>query len=172
MTNKKNNGYIINHDEQTITITNKGTGILSITKLKVCDDPNATLGELTAEDLIPALASLGYETEPVEAEAVLNITVQAGDQTVTAQLTATGIEGESHTFTAAEIKAAAEAALPEGYTLDGVTFEEVTVVCGAQGETSYTAAAVQNPTPDQPTKVLQKLLAVIKNIFERLFRWL
>lgn len=157
---------------QTITITNKGTGILSITKLKVCDDPNATLGELTAEDLIPALVSLGYETEPVEAEAVLNITVQAGDQTVTAQLTATGIEGESHTFTAAEIKAAAEAALPEGYTLDGVTFEDVTVVCGAQGETSYTAAAVQNPTPDQPTKVLQKLLAVIKNIFERLFRWL
>ena len=157
---------------QTITITNNGTGILSITKLKVCDDPNATLGELTAEDLIPALVSLGYEAEPVEAEAVLNITVQAGDQTVTAQLTATGIEGESHTFTAAEIKAAAEAALPEGYTLDGVTFEDVTVVCGAQGETSYTAAAVQNPTPDQPTKVLQKLLAVIKNIFERLFRWL
>lgn len=161
-----------NETEQTITITNNGTGILSITKLKVCDDPNATLGELTAEDLIPALVSLGYETEPVEAEAVLNITVQAGDQTVTAQLTATGIEGESHTFTAAEIKAAAEAALPEGYTLDGVTFEDVTVVCGAQGETSYTAAAVQNPTPDQPTKVLQKLLAVIKNIFERLFRWL
>lgn len=158
--------------EQTITITNTGNGILSITELKICDDPNATLGELTAEDLIPALVSLGYETEPVEAEAVLNITVQAGDQTVTAQLTATGIEGESHTFTAAEIKAAAEAALPEGYTLDGVTFEDVTVVCGAQGETSYTAAAVQNPTPDQPTKVLQKLLAVIKNIFERLFRWL
>lgn len=161
-----------NETEQTITITNNGTGILSITKLKVCDDPNATLGELTAEDLIPALVSLGYETEPVEAEAVLNITVQAGDQTVTAQLTATGIEGESHTFTAAEIKAAAEAALPEGYTLDGVTFEDVTVVCGAQGETSYTAAAVQNPTPDQPTKVLQKLLAVIKNIVKRLFRWL
>lgn len=161
-----------NETERTITITNKGEGILSITKLKVCDDPNATLGELTAEDLIPALVSLGYEAEPVEAEAVLNITVQAGDQTVTAQLTATGIEGESHTFTAAEIKAAAEAALPEGYTLDGVTFEDVTVVCGAQGETSYTAAAVQNPTPDQPTKVLQKLLAVIKNIFERLFRWL
>lgn len=158
--------------EQTITITNTGNGILSITELKICDDPNATLGELTAEDLIPALVSLGYEAEPVEAEAVLNITVQAGDQTVTAQLTATGIEGESHTFTAAEIKAAAEAALPEGYTLDGVTFEDVTVVCGAQGETSYTAAAVQNPTPDQPTKVLQKLLAVIKNIFERLFRWL
>lgn len=158
--------------EQPITITNTGNGILSITELKICDDPNATLGELTAEDLIPALVSLGYEVEPVDAEAALNITVQAGDQTVTTQLTATGTAGESHTFTAAEIKAAAEAVLPEGYTLDGVTFEDVTVVCGDQGETSYTAAAVQDPTPDQPTKVIQKLLAVIKNIFERLFRWL
>ncbi|MGM9670616.1 MAG: family 20 glycosylhydrolase [Oscillospiraceae bacterium] len=157
---------------QTITITNKGEGILSITELKICDDPNATLGELTAEDLIPALVSLGYEVEPVDAEAALNITVQAGDQTVTTQLTATGTAGESHIFTAAEIKAAAEAVLPDDYTLDGVTFEDVTVVCGEQGETSYTAEAVQNPTPDQPTKVLQKLLAVIKNIFERLFRWL
>lgn len=48
--------------EQTITITNTGSGILSITKLKICDDPNATLGTLTAEDLIPALVSLGFET--------------------------------------------------------------------------------------------------------------
>lgn len=47
---------------QSITITNTGSGILSITKLKICDDPNATLGTLTAEDLIPALVSLGFET--------------------------------------------------------------------------------------------------------------
>lgn len=46
--------------EQTITITNTGNGILSVTKLKICDDPNATLGTLTADDLIPALVSLGY----------------------------------------------------------------------------------------------------------------
>lgn len=52
--------------EQTITITNNGNGILSITKLKICDDPNATLGTLTAEDLIPALVSLGFETTPNE----------------------------------------------------------------------------------------------------------
>ncbi|MGN0998728.1 MAG: family 20 glycosylhydrolase, partial [Faecousia sp.] len=57
----------------TITITNTGSGILSITKLKVCDDPNAALGSLTAEDLIPAMLSLGFEsesgsTEPTEPE--------------------------------------------------------------------------------------------------------
>ena len=44
----------------TITITNKGDGILAVTKLKICDDPTAALGTLTADDLIPALVSLGY----------------------------------------------------------------------------------------------------------------
>ena len=46
---------------QTITITNTGDGILAVTKLKICDDPNATLGTLTADDLIPALVSLGFK---------------------------------------------------------------------------------------------------------------
>ena len=45
----------------TVTITNNGDGILSITKLKICDDPNAALGTLTADDLIPALVSLGFK---------------------------------------------------------------------------------------------------------------
>lgn len=51
--------------EQTITITNTGSGILSVTKLKVCDDPNAALGTLTEEDLTDALVSLGLQ-DPVE----------------------------------------------------------------------------------------------------------
>ncbi|MCF2652503.1 exo-alpha-sialidase [Anaeromassilibacillus senegalensis] len=46
---------------QTITITNTGTGILSITLVKICDDPNAAFASLTEEDLIPALLSLGFE---------------------------------------------------------------------------------------------------------------
>ena len=48
-------------NEQTITITNTGTGILSITLVKICDDPNAAFASLTEEDLIPALLSLGFE---------------------------------------------------------------------------------------------------------------
>lgn len=47
--------------EKVITITNKGTGILSITLVKICDDPNAAFASLTEEDLIPALLSLGFE---------------------------------------------------------------------------------------------------------------
>lgn len=56
----------------TITITNTNTntesdtntGILSVTKLKVCDDPNASLSSLTEEALIPAMLSHGYEKKP------------------------------------------------------------------------------------------------------------
>lgn len=155
--------------EQTITITNNGAGILAITKLKVCDDPNATLGELTAEDLIPALVSLGYEAEPVEATATLNITVQAGGETLTTTLTATGTEGESHTFTAAEIQAAVEVLeLPEGYTLDGVTFEDVTVTCGEASDASFTAAEIPAPTPVSP---LQKIVQIAVKIIRKIVSW-
>lgn len=158
-----------NASEQTITITNKGAGILAITKLKVCDDPNATLGELTAEDLIPALVSLGYEAEPVEATATLNITVQAGGETLTTTLTATGTEGERHTFTAAEIQAAVEALeLPEGYTLDGVTFEDVTVTCGEASDVSFTAAESPAPTPVSP---LQKIIQIAVKIIRKIVSW-
>lgn len=155
--------------EQTITITNNGDGILAITKLKVCDDPNATLGELTAEDLIPALVSLGYEAEPVEAAATLNITVQAGGETLTTTLTATGTEGERHTFTAAEIQAAVETLeLPEGYTLDGVTFEDVTVTCGEASDASFTAAESPAPTPVSP---LQKIIQIAVKIIRKIVSW-
>lgn len=154
---------------QTITITNNGAGILAITKLKVCDDPNATLGELTAEDLIPALVSLGYEAEPVEATATLNITVQAGGETLTTTLTATGTEGERHTFTAAEIQAAVETLeLPEGYTLDGVTFEDVTVTCGEASDVSFTAAESPAPTPVSP---LQKIIQIAVKIIRKIVSW-
>lgn len=162
-------GKAENASEQTITITNKGAGILAITKLKVCDDPNATLGELTAEDLIPALVSLGFEAEPVEAAATLNITVQAGGETLTTTLTATGTEGERHTFTAAEIQAAVEVLeLPEGYTLDGVTFEDVTVTCGEASDASFTAAESPAPTPVSP---LQKIIQIAVKIIRKIVSW-
>lgn len=157
-----------NASEQTITITNKGAGILAITKLKVCDDPNATLGELTAEDLIPALVSLGFEAEPVPATATLNITVQCGDKAIPVTLTAEGMSNETHTFTAAEIKAAVEQALPEGYTLDGVTFEDVTVTCGEASDVSFTAAEIPAPTPVSP---LQKIVQIAVKIIKKIVSW-
>ena len=128
--------------EQTITITNTGNGILSVTKLKVCDDPNATLGTLTEEDLIPAMLSLGFEKnpngsgttapiDPVEppvgpeepevtyADASLTVSLvdYTGKQVASAELTANGVEGEAEAFTAEEVLAAAKAQMPKGYVL-------------------------------------------------------
>ena len=45
----------------TITITNNGDNLLSITDLKICDDPNAAFVALTAEDIEEALYAMGYE---------------------------------------------------------------------------------------------------------------
>lgn len=52
--------------QQIITITNNGGGILSVTKLKVCDDPNASLASLTWEDLANALVELGIGENPID----------------------------------------------------------------------------------------------------------
>ena len=45
----------------TVTITNNGNNLLSITDLKICDDPNAAFVALTAEDIEEALYAMGYE---------------------------------------------------------------------------------------------------------------
>lgn len=155
----------------TVTITNTGNGVLSITLVKAFrSDVQATamFAPLTADDLVPALMSLGYKTEPVQADAVLTIAVQAGSQTLTTTLTASGTEGESHTFTAAEIRAAAEqVALPEGYTLDGVTFEDVTVQYGVQGGTSVQAVQTQAPTPEPQPTLAERIMALAKELVRR-----
>lgn len=156
---------------QPITITNTGDGILSITELKLfgADTSAASVEPLSAPALTRALMSLGYEAEPVEAAATLNITVQAGGETLTTTLTATGTEGERHTFTAAEIQAAVEALeLPEGYTLDGVTFEDVTVTCGEASDASFTAAEIPAPTPVSP---LQKIVQIAVKIIKKIVSW-
>ena len=140
--------------EQTITITNNGEGILSVTKLKVCDDPNAALASLTWDDLANALEALGISgdpngskptdptdpvaptdpvvpTDPVEppvepeepavtyADAALTVSLvdYTGKQVASAELTANGVVGETETFTAEEVLAAAKAQMPKGYVL-------------------------------------------------------
>lgn len=49
----------------TIQITNNGTKILSVTLLKICDDPNAAFVELTAED-IESILFVNNEVETPE----------------------------------------------------------------------------------------------------------
>ena len=166
----------------TITITNNSDSILSVTKLKICDDPGATLGELTEEDLIPALVGMGYEPEPEEpvveyADATL--TVEVNGQTAT--LTKNGVVGESATFTAEEIEAAAKDLVPEGYELKGQA-EAVTVVYGESDTVTFSAEEIptepeepeepEQPTepeePEQPSKPANIISAVIR-LIDRIF---
>lgn len=122
--------------EQTITVTNKGSGILAITKLKICDDPNATLGALTEEDLIPALLSLGFEAEPETAYADATLTVRVGKAVTT--LTKTGVAGESATFTAGEIRAAVSALVGRDCGQVKPAYRDITVAYGESRTVTFT----------------------------------
>lgn len=159
-------------NDGVVAITNNGEGILSITEVKVIGASASTasvFAPLSANDLMPALLSMGFESEPVAATATLNITVQCGDKAVPVTLTADGMSGDTHTFTAAEIKAAVEKALPEGYNVDDVTFSDVTVTCGESADVSFTAAQTQ--TPDVPTSTIGKIIAVAKRVINRIIGW-
>ncbi|MGM9586577.1 MAG: exo-alpha-sialidase [Candidatus Limivicinus sp.] len=167
---------------KTVTITNNSGGILSITKLKICDDPGATLGELTEEDLIPALVGMGYELDPEEpvveyADATLTVVVNEKSTT----LTQNGVKGETATFTAAEIEAAAQSLVPDGYELKGQA-EAVTVVYGESATVTFSAEEIptepeepeepEQPTepeePEQPSKPANIISAVIR-LFDKIF---
>lgn len=169
--------------EKTITITNNGSGILAITKLKICDDPNATLSTLTTEDLTDALVALGItETEPIEPEepeviyADATLTVQVNHEATI--LTKNGVIGESAMFTAAEVQAAAEALVADGYELKDVTYSDVTVAYGEENTVTFTATEKQQTvdTPDNGNSgsssssiidIFNKLLNALKNILGR-----
>lgn len=161
-------------NNRVVTITNNSGAILSITEVKAIPSANAAseasvFAALTENDLMPALLSMGFEAEPVEATATLSITVQCGNKAVPVTLTADGMSNETHTFTAAEIKAAVEQALPEGYTVADVTFADVTVTCGDTADVTFTAAQTQ--TPEVPTSPLQKIVALAKKIFQKITSW-
>lgn len=153
----------------TVTITNTGDGILSITELKLfgAGTNTASVEPMSAPALTRALVSLGYESEPVPATATLNITVQCGDKAIPVALTAEGMSNETHTFTAAEIKAAVEQALPEGYTVDGVAFTDVTVACGETSDVTFTAAEI----PAAPVSLFQKIVQTAVRIVKKIFSW-
>ncbi|MBQ7923405.1 MAG: family 20 glycosylhydrolase, partial [Clostridia bacterium] len=111
----------------SITVTE---GLLSVTKLKICDDPNFTFNALTETDITNVLLNLyGFEDEiitdeetPEEpavtyADAYLNIGITdiSGGDLGTVTLTANGAEGTNHTFTSDEILEAIKAGLNKNY---------------------------------------------------------
>lgn len=162
-------------EETTITITNdaESTSILSVTKIKVCDDPNVTFDELEADDLVDALATLGYEPVPVYADATLNIAVNDadGNALATTQLTTNGIEGEEATFAAADIQAAvATLELPDNYNLDDVTYSDVTVTYGSEDSVAFTAEK-ELTQEEKVVETVKQIFSSISNFFKKFFRW-
>lgn len=143
-----------------ITITNTNTSesgiVIGITLLKICDDPNAVLAELTEEDLEEAVGYLygeGIEEETpeepevpvVEADANLNISVvdYSGAELASTSLTATGAEGEENVFAAADILEAAKAVLPDGYAFaNEAAVTDQSVAYGADGTVTVQAGKV------------------------------
>lgn len=173
-------------ENKTITITNdtSSLGILSVTKVKICDDPNAGFAELSAEDLNDALVSLGITdsevTEPEEPEVVYadaSLTVKVNDaETV---LTKNGVVGESAVFTASEIEEAAAALVAEGYELKDAAYSDITVAYGESDTASFTAEEKQQEvkpdntdnntdnTPSETTGLLGKIWKAIIGLFGR-----
>ena len=165
----------------TITITNRSTGdaILSVTKVKAAgataDAFNGIqLCSLTESDFMPALLSLGFESEaeePVYADATANIilTDAAGSELASTALTANGVAGETHTFAAADIQAAAEGILPEGYELTGEA-SDVEVIYGESVTVELQADETVQEEPDNDTSdddegFFEKIGNALKNVW-------
>ena len=114
--------YKLDAQNGTVTITNKaGSGVLAITKIKTFGEisSNAMFDELTADDFMPALLSLGYETEKPMADATANINLvdYTGKTIASTSLTANGEQGTDATFAADQIQSAVTSALPDGYAV-------------------------------------------------------
>ena len=123
-------------DKKTITITNTGDKVLSITKLKVCDDPNA-LQTISADSMTSALYAWGF-TDPVpmaDATANINLVDYTGKTIASTSLTANGEQGTDATFTADQIQSAVTSVLPEGYAVaDASKIADQTVKYGESAD--------------------------------------
>lgn len=156
-----------NISEQEVTIINTGDGLLSVTKLKICDDPNASLGELTADDLTDALVSLGVvePTDPEPTYADASLTIQVDDAATT--LTKNGVEGETATFTSGEIKEAAESLVVDGYNLNDAAYTDVEVAYGQNDTVTFTAS--EDVVEPEPTNIFKQIIDSVRNFFGKIF---
>ena len=129
----------------TVTVTNNGDNILSVTDLKICDDPSMAFNNLTEKDVEYTLKAMGYgdsepeapvEPEVTYADATLNLSLvdYKGKAVAKLNLTSNGKEGTDATFTKAEIKEAVLAALPKGY--DVVDVDKIVDQLVAHGESA------------------------------------
>lgn len=142
----------------TITITNTGDNLVSLTKLKVSDDPDAVqaLDENAVSSLIDKTAASQQPVEPDQpdepevqkADATLTVYVRTtfGRVVGTTTLTYEGAEGENHVFTADEIAVACrKTARENGMKLSWFNrYRSVEVRCGESATVSYRASVIRS----------------------------
>ena len=118
----------------TVTVTNIGSNVLSVTDLKICDDPNAAFVPLTQADIENVLSSIaGVPEEPVITYADAELNVRFVDYTgrviSSGSLTANGVTGTDMTFSASDILGAAS--MPARYAfVDADSVTDAIVACG------------------------------------------
>ena len=129
-----------------------------------------SLFSMDADTMAFALQCIADATEPVEtADAALTVSVIDNNGSAVAEtvLTANGTVGETHTFAAEDIQAAAEGILPEGYELTGEA-ADVEVAYGESGTTELTAeqAEADEPAdgPEQEEGFFEKLGHAVQEV--------
>lgn len=181
--------YEVQPNNGMIVIENKSNNVLALTKIKVTspvyEASGASLFTMDADTMAFALQCIADVTETVEtADAALTVNVVDVNGNAVAEtfLTANGTVGETHTFAAADIQAAAEGILPDGYELTGEA-ADVEVVYGESDTTELQAdkAAEEEPAEDEdndddsflskPGDAIKNVIDKVSDFFNSLFRW-
>ena len=185
--------YQVTPNNGAIVITNNSANVLALTKIKVTgmasDISLASAFSMDADTMAYALRCIAGETEETQpAEAALTIQVSDPDENLLAEtvLNASGIIGESYTFAAADIQAAAESILPEGYELTGKA-SNVEVAYGESETVELQAEEAAEEVPDDDADnnggsffdkignavkdVVNTVVNAVTDFFGSLFRW-
>lgn len=156
--------------ETLVTITNTSGGILSVTDLKFFGGTSeAALMSLETEDYATVLMCMNYfgdtgeDPEPTYADA--SLTVQVADTATT--LTKNGVVGEAATFTADEIKAAAETLVADGYNLNDAAYTDIEVAYGQNDTVTFTAS--EDVVEPEPANIFKQIIDSVRNFFGKIF---
>ncbi len=131
---------------QTITITNESGGLLSITKIKVCDDPNFTMAALTEKDLDTALYNLDLKEVPqLDTKITINFKDKNGKLIDSFSESGKVPEGEKLQISREEMIEEVASHIPEGYKLVESSVKNVKFNAGDDYVVDLTVEEVKAP---------------------------